>query len=212
MESNASARRASRVVSALAVLLLGCGAAVRAAEQGSDQRPEGIKVHGHWTIEIRNPDGALVSRDEFENALNGGERVLAGLMGRLMSGPNWSVRLSNLGVEQPCAGQAGNPQPCLLVEPSDPIEPAPWFSKNLELIVPTGALGIPGLPLGTVELRGSITAVYSSPINQVQSLVLAPPTQGGAPFALFFSATQLATPRQVEPGQIIQVSVVFSFS
>src|SRR3989442_5421961 len=32
---------------------------------------EGIKVHGHWTIEVRNPDGTLVTRREFENGLVG---------------------------------------------------------------------------------------------------------------------------------------------
>ena len=30
---------------------------------------EGIKVHGHWTIEVRNPDGKVVTHTEFENAL-----------------------------------------------------------------------------------------------------------------------------------------------
>lgn len=30
---------------------------------------EGLKVHGHWTIEIHDANGALVSHHEFENAL-----------------------------------------------------------------------------------------------------------------------------------------------
>ena len=30
---------------------------------------EGIKVHGHWTIEVRNPDGKVVTHTEFENVL-----------------------------------------------------------------------------------------------------------------------------------------------
>jgi len=30
---------------------------------------EGITVHGHWTIVVRNADGSIVSRQEFENAL-----------------------------------------------------------------------------------------------------------------------------------------------
>src|SRR5262249_45924576 len=39
-----------------------------------------IKVHGHWTIEVRNPNGTLAERREFENAYAGGDflpRVLA---------------------------------------------------------------------------------------------------------------------------------------
>jgi len=30
---------------------------------------EGIKVHGHWIIEVKNPDGSLAKRVEFENSL-----------------------------------------------------------------------------------------------------------------------------------------------
>src|ERR1700747_3718133 len=33
---------------------------------------EGIKVHGHWTIEVRNPDGSLTRHVEFENSLDPG--------------------------------------------------------------------------------------------------------------------------------------------
>ncbi|HEY6273708.1 MAG TPA: hypothetical protein VIX19_17145 [Terriglobales bacterium] len=33
---------------------------------------EGITVHGHWTIEVRNPDGSLVRHIEFENSLDPG--------------------------------------------------------------------------------------------------------------------------------------------
>lgn len=33
---------------------------------------EGITVHGHWTIEVRNPDGSVVRHVEFENSLDPG--------------------------------------------------------------------------------------------------------------------------------------------
>lgn len=33
---------------------------------------EGITVHGHWVIEVRNPDGKLVKHVEFENSLDPG--------------------------------------------------------------------------------------------------------------------------------------------
>jgi hypothetical protein len=43
---------------------------------------EGIAVHGHWTIVVKNPDGKVVSRQEFENALdpNEGADLLTGLL------------------------------------------------------------------------------------------------------------------------------------
>jgi hypothetical protein len=30
---------------------------------------EGIRIHGHWVLEVKNPDGKLVERREFSNAL-----------------------------------------------------------------------------------------------------------------------------------------------
>src|SRR5713226_6208411 len=39
-----------------------------AASESGGQK-EGIKVHGHWTIDVRNPDGTLVTHREFENSL-----------------------------------------------------------------------------------------------------------------------------------------------
>lgn len=42
---------------------------------------ESIKVHGHWMIEVRNPDGKLVSHTEFENSLQStGADILTGLL------------------------------------------------------------------------------------------------------------------------------------
>jgi hypothetical protein len=32
-------------------------------------KSEGIKVHGHWVLEVRNPDGSKASRHEYENEL-----------------------------------------------------------------------------------------------------------------------------------------------
>ena len=53
-----------------------------AAKPPAKGQHEGIKVHGHWTIEVRNPDGKLVSHTEFENALvqPSGAKILATLL------------------------------------------------------------------------------------------------------------------------------------
>ena len=36
---------------------------------------EGITVHGHWSIEVHNPDGSLVRHVEFENSLDPGATI-----------------------------------------------------------------------------------------------------------------------------------------
>lgn len=43
---------------------------------------EGIKVHGHWTIVVKNADGTIAARQEFDNALDPieGADLLTGLI------------------------------------------------------------------------------------------------------------------------------------
>jgi len=43
------------------------GQPVAATDEGAAS--EGITVHGRWMIEVRDPDGTMVSRTEFDNAL-----------------------------------------------------------------------------------------------------------------------------------------------
>ena len=57
---------------------------------------EGIKVHGHWTIEVRDPDGSLVSRTEFDNALSGGTSRLPKVLARVYTIGLWGVKLGDI--------------------------------------------------------------------------------------------------------------------
>ena len=74
------------------LLLVAC--LVTLARPVAAQRPEGITVRGHWVIDVKNTDGTLASRTEFDNALvEAGQNTLAGL---LMGGPpvsGWAVQL-----------------------------------------------------------------------------------------------------------------------
>src|SRR5438105_1222202 len=40
-----------------------------AVPQAEGAPAESIQVHGHWTIDVAEPDGSAVSHTEFENAL-----------------------------------------------------------------------------------------------------------------------------------------------
>jgi len=63
-------------------------------EAAAPKKPgsEGIKVHGHWVLQVKNPDGSLGERREFDNSLasgNGisGSQLLVGLLaGKLTAG------------------------------------------------------------------------------------------------------------------------------
>ena len=82
---------------------------------------EGITVHGHWVIEVKNPDGKVTTRREFENALccdiNGtvGANLLAGLLsGNYAPGP-WAIALSGSATSGPCS--TGTDQFCFIISP-----------------------------------------------------------------------------------------------
>ena len=55
-------------------------------EQPAMARHHGIQIHGHWVIDVRNPDGKLVEHREFENSLvkvgtmMSGDQLLAGVL------------------------------------------------------------------------------------------------------------------------------------
>jgi hypothetical protein len=72
---------------------------------------EGITVHGHWTIEVRNPDGRVVTHREFENALTGGGQILlASLLSNQAVPGAWSVDLCTTGGATLCNPSVlGNP-------------------------------------------------------------------------------------------------------
>jgi hypothetical protein len=62
--------------------------AANAAAAASKPESEGIKIHGHWVLEVKNPDGKLVERREFNNALVTGGSQLSGdqVLAALLSG------------------------------------------------------------------------------------------------------------------------------
>jgi len=49
---------------------------------------DGIKIHGHWVLEVKNPDGKLVERREFNNSLVSGGTYLSGdqLLAAILTG------------------------------------------------------------------------------------------------------------------------------
>src|SRR5271163_1792477 len=93
-----------------------------AAKTPSKGSQEGIKVHGHWTIEVRNPDGSLAKHVEFENSLvtpinfpsanlTGSQALVALLSGlAYVQNPSfnpWEIALASLnaGDVSPCEGE-----------------------------------------------------------------------------------------------------------
>lgn len=188
---------------------------------GNDDQPsgaprEGIKVHGHWSIDIVNPNGSLASHHEFENALADGGQTLAAILGGSTAG-RWVVTLSSQHGISPCQGGTGPSlaNTCRIME-SAATNTTGGTAEFKTLTATTTASG-PQTGLNTLVLSGSATALVAGQVDRVDTSMAvcteATPRSGctmaggGLPFT---TATPPAV--QVAAGQTIRVTVTLSFS
>ena len=172
---------------------------------------EGIAVHGHWTIEVRDADGEMVSRNEFENALTSMGRVfLTNLVARQMSAGTWGILLHS-STEPPCVYSSA-PSDCVITEPSAggiSLWPAALFN-NLTLS-PASADG----SAASFVLQGNAIAGANGNIDHVESLSCFSTAFGIDPLSCnnsqAFTTKDLTTPVAVATGQQILVTVTITF-
>jgi hypothetical protein len=166
---------------------------------------EGIKVHGSWTIEVRNPDGTLVSSRSFENSLQAdGSYLLEQVLDRNATVGGWFIYLNK--------------------STTSPFTPAPGFLIEQSANDPTGANIFPTLSISIAKsgftLSGNATAQQSGDIGVVgtgmcdQVGLQTPAINYAAGLGTLnnFTEQTLATPISVQTGQQILVTVVISFS
>ncbi len=157
---------------------------------------EGIKVHGHWIIEVRNPDGTLVTRREFDNRLVDAS-LLTRVLTRKTQDLGWIVEVI------PC---------CAMVEADflDQALPNNAWSKTLTVTAPTGPQA------GQLILFGSVTAQSNIQVTKVATRILTGYT--GGPFTpgpvseVLTDAPIPQGPINVVQGQVFTVSVTLTFS
>ena len=198
--------------------------AVREAASGAGGGPvEGIKVHGDWTIEVRDPDGSLVSRHEFSNALTTpGAILLSKLLARESTAGFWRVGLlSFLDSGPPCLSSLSEGVPCVITEITSPFTAdnifttltvaAPTSGPNVNKFVLTGTADA---QRGSANTPSTVTVVNTQLYlcaNTVTPVDCASSANVGL---LAFTQTFLDTPDivSVVTGQQIAVTVVISFS
>jgi hypothetical protein len=143
---------------------------------------EGIKVHGWWTIEVRNPKGKLLSHTEFENQLtSGGQLALALLLSGYATG-DWMVTLDGGGIVE---SAPASPEPVCTnsidtsgVGPCGIPEAGGYFAKQdcpgsgLQCF-PTLTVANPanGSSAHMVTLQGNATAAQGGKITDVETLL-----------------------------------------
>jgi hypothetical protein len=172
---------------------------------------EGIQVHGHWVIEVRDPDGTLVTHREFENSLtrSGGD-FLVTLLARSWSLGPWLISLQNANQNLVMITDATGTLPL-------PICGFSWpCVTNLVIsATPSGAQ-----PSGWFTLAGTATAPSSASINHVSTGNVPCPGNGapgtgcgsGAVAWNLLTGTDLSPAISVTSGQNIAVTVTISFS
>jgi hypothetical protein len=167
---------------------------------------EGIKVHGHWTITVRNADGTIASNNEFENALeSSGGVFLRDIIQRSATPGFWSVFV----FDGLCPVDAIGSTVCRLTE-SGSGQTGPNVYPTLVVGGASAFLSatFTATTAGTVSgVQTYLTVCGSSQSSQACASSAAAPTGAGP-----FSSRGLAQPIPVQAGQIVQVTVTFSFS
>lgn len=201
-------------IATLAALAALAGIANSAYAGGAD---EGIVVHGHWTIEVRDSDGSVAERYEFENALTSqGSEMFTKLLGRVETPGDWEIRSASVASQEVCEHPAGTPTTiCTIAEPTNPSTFNSYF-KNLTVTV------APSAPF-KLTLSGNIIAQRTGELSTVGvqlnacSSATAPDAcpgtiQASLVDSQFVTSTTLGTPVPVVIGQQVLVSVEISFS
>lgn len=182
------------------------------AQDGQQRRIGGITVHGHWIIEVRDPNGALAKRREFENALlqgtANGDAALAGFLAGSQSVGRWAIVIPGACVSP---GAAASPANCFITEPA-------FSTVSLgDTYFPNATIGL-SADQRKLVLTGHATAQRSAAIAAVQTVIehcssnVSPTACANATGINPFTQAFLSTPMNVVAGQVVQVTVTFSFS
>jgi hypothetical protein len=182
-----------------------------AATSGSPS--EGITVHGHWTVDVLNPDGTLAEHREFENSIAPeGQGILTSILAGTLTVGRWSIMLDG-SPAHPCR-ISGDDTVCYIVERDYPDSGTDIF-KTL-----SKTLG-GSLSTATLILYGTFTVGTSTDITFVTTTIeycsgsISPIACGditGISDQRQMTATGVSPAIEVQIGQQVQVTVEISFN
>ena len=212
-----------------------------------DASHQGIKLHGHWAIDVKNPDGTLVKHSDFENQLQyDGTQYLTALLSGYGVGGDYAIYFTNA-TASATASPTTNvvcPAPASTTTSTFPycsivqnINTQPGIFHCLHYVCVGGLTATPAFGSGTglpnFTLMGSITAPQAGAVVNVYvgfagcniSSTTTPPTPTG-PATITATACEASTtssyggtmsgttitPITVVAGQIIQITVTYTFS
>jgi hypothetical protein len=215
--------------------------AAEESEAPAPKKPgtEGVKVHGHWVMDLKDKDGTIIDHRDFENALVpiSGTQVLVSLLTGSWTPGNYYMSISHAPVF-PSNGVTGY---LWQIYPSPPNPTASTCTSTFFQGPETSYTCVPGLNVqtpinssgpNTITLRGAFTPNFNVSIDTVESGVgvcipqyylnpnaVSPAvcTSGALPSGYYqnsapFTATTLSNPIAVAQGQQLVVTVTLSFS
>jgi len=197
-------RHVHRIVSALLLLALGSWLAPPSGAASSAT----IGISGHWVVEVQDPNGTPVAREEFHNELVDLD-LIPRILARQRTPGNFLIALAcdGSGCSSPCS-----PSECLITMSN--VSTSPNVFKNLTASVTSN---------GSLVLRGQAVASANATVARFStrfltcavSLSISPascanaPSQSSQNFSQF-TAT-IRPPITVVAGQAIVVTVTMSF-
>ncbi|MES2393157.1 MAG: hypothetical protein V4555_16055 [Acidobacteriota bacterium] len=197
----------------------------QASEAAEDKgAQEGIKVHGHWIIDIKNRDGSIAEHRDFQNSLTPTSFLIELMAGYVVPS---SYLISVTSSTPPCVSTHGF---CAIVEnlninPAYALCYANYYYCTTGLVLTYNVNSLPA----SMTMAGQFTATQAGTINQVNTVfgtcdsttsalvTSTSPTacQAGTNGGYYgyggLTGTSITT-LNVLNGQIVQVSVTITFS
>lgn len=206
--------RLSKFFALITVFLLASTLKLSAQENASI---EGIQVHGHWTITVKNQQGKVIEKREFENSLsnNGSQNITEMMAGEFTFGA-WSISTNSMNSQNDiCQGEDanGNPTPSQCIISS--------YDSSQNFVFNTLNISTPnsGDNANSLVLTGNFTAAYDGNIGHVHSIFhrcdssTSPDnctTGSGGQYA--FTSKTLDSAVSILANQQVSITVVLSFS
>jgi len=220
-----------------ATVAASCTAVKKEAEAPGKSLDGSIKVHGHWVINVRNPDGTVADHRDFENSLaigSGGDVFLIGLLAGYYVPGDFGIEVLGAACHYSCGiVQSVSTWPGLdLCGPGNDAQTcSTTLAYNAVLAPTTGSTSF--------TLSGSVLAPDAGTLTQVRTLFNACNAvngyKPGAPIVApagpstmapidchgtkltalvgYLTATGNFTPLQITvPGQNIEVTVTITFA
>lgn len=192
------------VLAAVAVAVaFGAFSSSTSSASGSPAKAEGIKVHGAWTIQIRD-HGRTVRTARFHNDLTskGSERLVS-LLARQSSVGQWMIGIT----PQLCGTEAAK-EYCWIDEAGGTI------AQTHTVVLSTPSTGD---DTGKLVLKATLVATLDNSITTVQTSNVecpasSPPSTSCGSSGFIFSRRDLPTAIPVVAGQQVLITVKYSFS